>query len=148
MKLVSAQMNGGDTESSQLVVRAGVGTVALAAVLDIVFVLVFASSGRSQHGEVSSIAGTFATAWPFLLALLLSWLISFAWRRPFAIVRSGIPIWLGTVALGMLFRVWFTTGGAALPFVLVATGTLGISLIGWRAIAALLRVLRSRRRQA
>lgn len=137
-----------DGEGSQSNVHAGVGAIALAALLDVVFVLVFASSGRSQHGEVSSIEGTLATAWPFLLALVVSWLLSLAWRRPLAIVRSGIPIWLGTVALGMLFRVWFTTGGAPLPFLLVATGTLGVSLIGWRAIAALLRVVRARRQQA
>lgn len=147
MNIVSAQMDGGSAEGSQSVVRVSFAAVALAAVLDIVFVLVFASSGRSQHGEVSSIVGTLATAWPFLLALLVSWLLCLAWRRPAAILRSGLPIWVGTVALGMLFRVWFTTGGAPLPFVLVATGTLGISLIGWRAIAALIRVLRSRRQQ-
>ncbi|MDI6024420.1 DUF3054 domain-containing protein [Leucobacter sp. UT-8R-CII-1-4] len=145
---MSAQMNGDGTEGSQSVVRTGLGVIAIAVILDVFFVLVFASSGRSQHGEVSSIEGTFATAWPFLLALLLSWVLSFAWRRPFAMLRSGLPIWLGTVALGMLFRVWFTTGGAPLPFVLVATGTLGVSLIGWRAIAALIKVLRSRRKQA
>lgn len=145
---MSAQINGDGTEGSQSVVGASFGAIILAVILDIFFVLVFASSGRTQHGEVSSIEGTFATAWPFLLALLLSWLLSFAWRRPFALLRSGIPIWLGTVLLGMLFRVWFTTGGAPLPFVLVATGTLGVSLIGWRAIAALVKVLRTRRRQA
>ena len=141
-------MNDDHSEVSPIKRFPGGGTILIALVLDTIFVLIFASSGRTQHGEVSSLMGTLHTAWPFLLAMLAAWLLSFAWQRPFAVLRSGVPIWIGTVALGMLLRVWFTEGGAPLPFVLVATGTLGVCLLGWRLIAALVRVLRSRRRTA
>lgn len=115
-----------------------------AAALDVVFVALFAASGRSQHGEAATLAGLWQTAWPFLAALALVWAAALVWRRPMAVLRSGLPVWLGTVALGMVLRVAFTDGGAALPFVLVATGVLGASLVGWRLVAALLRRLRRR----
>lgn len=114
----------------------------LALALDAVFVVIFAMSGRSQHGEATTLAGVWHTAWPFLLALLVIWLLARAWRKPTAIVRAGIPVWLGTVALGMLFRAWLAGGGVAVSFVLVATGVLGVMLVGWRLIAALVRKLR------
>lgn len=110
----------------------------LAALVDAACVVAFAAAGRSQHEEAGTLAGLWQTAWPFLAALALSWALSFAWRRPFAIWRAGLPIWLGTLVLGMLTRVMFTDGGAPLPFVLVAAGTLGAALIGWRLIAMLL----------
>lgn len=124
--------------------RASTTEITVAAVLDTVFVIGFAASGRSQHGEVATIEGLWQTAWPFLAGLALLWLVAFVWRRPYAALRSGVPIWLGTVAVGMLLRVLFTDGGAALPFVLVATGTLGLTLVGWRLLAALIKKLRNR----
>ncbi len=110
-------------------------TVAAALLLDAISVVGFAASGRSQHGEASTLSGLWHTAWPFLVALALMWLVTLAWRRPCAVLRTGLPVWLGTVAVGMLLRVLFTEGGAALPFVLVATGTLGLALMGWRLLA-------------
>lgn len=120
--------------------------ILVAVVLDVAFVVLFAASGRSQHGEAASIAGLWQTAWPFLAALALVWAAAVVWRRPAAVLRSGLPVWIGTVALGMGLRVAFTDGGAALPFVLVASGALGLTLVGWRLAAALLR--RSRRRSS
>lgn len=107
-------------------------------VLDVICVIGFAASGRSQHGEAATFLGLWQTAWPFLAGLALLWVVALVWRRPFSVLRSGLPVWLGTVGVGMVLRVYFTDGGAALPFVLVATGTLGLTLIGWRLLAALL----------
>lgn len=118
---------------------AGAAAVTAAAILDALVVLIFAALGRSAHAEATTLAGLWETAWPFLAALALVWLAGAVWRRPAAILRSGLPVWIGTVALGMLARVLFTDGGAALPFVLVATGTLGLGLLGWRAIRLLAR---------
>jgi hypothetical protein len=45
------------------------------------------------------------------------------------------------VAIGMLLRA-LTGAGTALPFVIVATITLGAFLLGWRALVALIAKLR------
>lgn len=109
--------------------------------LDAALVLVFAGIGRATHdGDVFGPGGLglAETAWPFLAALAAGWIVSLAWRRPSAALRSGIPIWLVTVAGGMLLRA-VSGQGTALAFVIVATVTLAVLLIGWRGIAALVR---------
>ena len=62
-----------------------------------------------------------------------------AWRRRAPLgVRDGIPVWVCAVAVGMLLRV-ATGAGTAFSFVVVATVVLGVFLLGWRALAALVR---------
>lgn len=119
-----------------------------AIVLDVVLVIVFAVIGRATHHEGvlgEGGLGLATTAWPFLAALALGWLVSLAWRAPLAPVRAGVPIWLVTVGGGMLLRA-LSGQGTAVPFVVVATLTLLLMLIGWRVIAAL--ILRGRRTPA
>ncbi|MBP1327510.1 FtsH-binding integral membrane protein [Leucobacter exalbidus] len=118
-------------------------TVALAFACDAALLLVFAGLGRSSHARDASVWGLFETAWPFLAGLAIMWLVTRAHRRPLAVLRTGVPLWIGTVALGMALRL-LTGSGAALAFVMVATITVAVFLLGWRAIAAL--VLRLRRR--
>lgn len=113
----------------------------LSVLFDAAFILIFAAIGRGSHAREASVLGLLETAWPFLAALALVWagiwLVTRPIRRPFAPIRIGIPIWLGTVIIGLLLR-GVTGGGLALPFVLVATGTLCLLLIGWRAIATVI----------
>lgn len=116
-------------------------TVALAFAVDALLVVLFAGLGRSEHDRAATLAGLFETAWPFLAGLAIAWIAAMAWKRPLAIVRSGVPLWIGTVAVGMLLRA-LTGAGTALPFVIVATVTLGAFLLGWRALAALIAKLR------
>lgn len=121
-------------------------TVVGAFALDAVLVIVFAGIGRATHeGDPFGPAGLglASTAWPFLVALAVGWLLSFAWRRPLAIGRTGVPVWAVTVAGGMLLRA-ASGQGTALAFVIVATITLAAFLVGWRVIATL--VTRSRPR--
>lgn len=119
----------------------------LAAALDALFVLVFATLGRAEHGGGAvEPAAIWEAAWPFLAALAVVWAAALIWRQPFAVLRSGLPVWIGTVVLGLVLRVVFTEGGAALPFVLVATGVLGLTLVGWRLIALPVRRVRRVRR--
>ena len=106
----------------------------IAFAIDVVLVLVFVIVGRRSHGEAETIGGILDTMWPFLIGLLLGWLVTLAWRKPFAILWPGIPIWLMTVAAGMLLRVAAGQGTAA-SFIVVATVVLGVFLIGWRLIA-------------
>lgn len=115
-------------------------------VLDAVLVVVFAGIGRSTHdGDVFGPFGSqlAITAWPFLAALAIGWLVTRAWRDPLAVVRAGLPLWAITVALGMVLRV-VSGQGVAVAFVIVAAITLALLLVGWRGIARL--VVRSRRR--
>ena len=110
------------------------GTVALAAVFDVAAVVLFVILGRSSHAEDLTAIGALDTLWPFLAGLVLGWVLTFAWVRPLAILWPGIPIWIITVAAGMLFRA--SAGqGVAFSFVVVATVFLGIFLVGWRLIA-------------
>jgi hypothetical protein len=107
--------------------------VLLSAVLDVVLVVLFTVIGRVSHGEGLGFAGVAQTAWPFLVGTLLAWLVFSAWRRPLALVRTGLPVWLLTVIVGMVLRV-VSGQGVAVSFVIVATIVLAVFLLGWRAI--------------
>ncbi len=122
--------------------------ILLPAAMDVVLVLIFAASGRGSHHEGMTLAGLWETAWPFLAALALSWLAARVWLRPSAILRSGLPVWIGTVALGMILRVLLTAGSAPIAFVVVASTVLGVFLLGWRAVWALIRRARNPKTRA
>jgi hypothetical protein len=99
---------------------------------DLAFVALFAAVGRRNHAEGLSIGGVVETAWPFVAGTVIGWLISRAWRQPTAVVPTGITIWVCAVAVGMLLRK-ATSEGTAASFVAVATLTIGLLLLGWRA---------------
>ena len=113
--------------------------------LDVVLVVAFAAIGRASHDSAAFGIGLATTAWPFLAALAGGWLVTLGWRRPAAPVRTGLGVWAITVAGGMLLRA-VSGQGTALPFIIVATLTLLLFLVGWRLVAA--AVVRGRRRQA
>lgn len=115
-----------------------------AAVADVLLVALFVVIGRRSHAEGLDLAGLWQTAWPFLAALLLGWLVSLAWRRPLAVWPTGVIVWAVTLVGGMLLRT-ASGQGTQLPFILVAAGTLALFLLGWRAIVALVARLRSPR---
>lgn len=121
--------------------RTGPAAIAIAAAVDAALVLLFAGLGRNAHTREATPLGLLETAWPFLAGLAIAWVAARAWRRPLAIVRSGVPLWVGSVAIGMLLRA-LTGAGTAVPFVIVAASALGVFLLGWRAIAALVARLR------
>ncbi|HET8928576.1 MAG TPA: DUF3054 domain-containing protein [Microbacterium sp.] len=113
----------------------------IAFLLDAVLVVAFAATGRASHDE-DVLTGLWTTAWPFLLALIVGWAVSLAWRAPMAPVRTGLPVWAITVAGGMLLR-WASGQGVQPAFVAVASLVLLASLVGWRLVAAL--IARARR---
>ena len=108
----------------------------LAVVLDVCCVLVFVIIGRASHTKGEGLAGMASTAWPFLAGLAGGWLAGRAWRRPFRLWPSGVSAWLGTVALGMVFRV-VSGQGTAPAFIGVALAFLGLFLLGWRLLGRL-----------
>jgi hypothetical protein len=133
--------------------------VALA--LDAGCVLLFVVIGRASHAKGESLGGIASTAWPFLAGLAAGWLAAGclsgryfsgryfsggAWRRPQALVPVGVSAWLGTVVLGMVFRV-LAGQGTAVAFICVALAFLGLFLLGWRlADLSWARVRAARRR--
>jgi hypothetical protein len=106
--------------------------------IDALLVLAFAAIGRASHESSvpgGSGLGLLTTAWPFLAALAVGWIVSTAWRAPSAPLRTGVPVWAVTVVGGMLLRA-ASGQGTALPFIAVATLTLLALLVGWRLVAA------------
>jgi hypothetical protein len=101
---------------------------------DVVCVLVFCAIGRRSHAEGLTVAGVAQTAWPFLAGTSLGWLLARAWRRPVALLPTGVTVWVATVVVGMLLRKVSGQGTAA-SFIVVATLTTEALLLGWRAIA-------------
>jgi hypothetical protein len=122
---------------------AGTASVVVALVVDAVLVVVFAVVGRSSHAEGLDVAGVWGTAWPFLAGLGVGWLAARAWRHPLDVWPTGVVVWASTLVIGMLLRL-LTGQGTAVPFIVVATLTLAVLLLGWRAIARVVLRLRAR----
>jgi Protein of unknown function (DUF3054) len=104
---------------------------ALGVLADVCCVLVFVVIGRANHHAGESLAGVASTAWPFLAGLAAGELATRAWRRPLALVPTGVGVWAGTVAGGQVLRV-ISGQGTAAAFVVVSLLFLGLFLLGWR----------------
>ena len=101
---------------------------------DVVAVLVFAAVGRRSHAEGDALAGLAHTAWPFLAALALGWLVVRARRwRPAAVRPAGTAVWLVTVLGGHALRL-VSGQGSAWSFLVVTAVVLAVFLLGWRAL--------------
>jgi hypothetical protein len=96
--------------------------------LDLLLVGVFAVIGRFSHYGTLTAGGWWTTAWPFLAGTLVGWAVLVLTRRPPAAIGSGLLVWVGALAGGMLLR--HASGqGTATPFVVVATLVLGALLV-------------------
>jgi hypothetical protein len=109
---------------------------ALGVLADVCCVLIFVVIGRANHHAGDALAGVVSTAWPFLAGLAAGELATRAWRQPFALVPTGVGVWLATVAVGQALRV-LAGQGTALAFIVVSLLFLGLFLLGWRLIAQL-----------
>ena len=103
----------------------------VASATDVVCVVVFATIGRRSHAEGLSLAGIAETAWPFLAGTAVGWLASRGWRSPAAVLPTGVVVWVCTVVVGMLLRK-ATSSGVAPSFVVVASVSTAVLLLGWR----------------
>lgn len=103
----------------------------IAAAIDAGVVTAFVAIGRRNHDEDPGVIGLLSTAAPFLVGLVVGWLVAKAWEDPMPI-RKGLTIWPITVVVGMIGR-RLAGDGTALSFIIVATVFLGATLVGWRA---------------
>ncbi|WP_426225967.1 DUF3054 domain-containing protein [Pseudarthrobacter sp. DSP2-3-2b1] len=117
---------------------AGLSTVVGAAVADALLIMVFAAIGRDAHQRGDIIIGVLLTAWPFLAGAALGWLSFRVWRSPLAVLPSGLGVWIGALAGGMILRA-LTGQTVVFAFVVVALLSLGILLVGYRLLLAGIR---------
>jgi uncharacterized protein YacL len=107
--------------------------------IDLTCVLVFVLIGRRQHEQGSAASEIVKTALPFLIGLVVAWLLARPmWNAPTA-VRTGVVLWLVTLVVGMLLRRFAFDRGTATAFVIVATLFLALTLVGWRVATAQVR---------
>jgi len=111
---------------------------ALALALDPCLVLAFVLIGWASHHAGGGLAGLASTAWPFLAGTAVGEILTRGWRRPTALVPVGVGVWLSTVGIGMALRL-VAGQGTATTFFAVALAFLGLFLLGWRVLAAVLR---------
>ena len=104
---------------------------------DVVCVIVFCAIGRRSHAEGLTVSGIAETAWPFLVGTAAGWLLSRGWQRPAALVPTGVMVWLCTIVIGMLLR-RLTSAGTAPSFIVVASLSTALLVLGWRAGVRLL----------
>jgi hypothetical protein len=121
--------------------RARAGLVVLAALADAACVLGLASVGVAAHAAGDGTGRLLDAAWPFALAALVGWLAARAWRRPWRLWPTGVVVWGCTWALGVVLRV-LTDEGVFPTFHIVSFGFLAATMLGWRSVVVLVRVLR------
>jgi len=121
----------------QTVDRPPAGPALRALAVDVLCVVVFCAIGRRSHAEGLTVGGIAETAWPFLTGTTLGWLLSRGWQRPAALAPTGVVVWMCTVAVAMLLRK-ATSQGTATSFIVVASLTTAVLLLGWRAAAQLI----------
>jgi hypothetical protein len=116
-----------------------------AAVADALLIMVFAAIGRDAHQRGDIIIGVLLTAWPFLAGAALGWLSFRVWRSPLTVLPSGLGVWTGALAGGMILRA-ITGQTVVFAFVVVALLSLGILLVGYRLLLAGIRRMGRARR--
>ncbi|MCU1367591.1 MAG: hypothetical protein JWL72_1918 [Ilumatobacteraceae bacterium] len=106
----------------------------IALAIDIVLVVVFVAIGRRNHHEDEGLSGLVSVSGPFLIGLGVGWAATWRKHAPMALT-TGAGLWICTVVIGMVLRRTVFDRGIATAFIIVATITLGVFLVGWRAIA-------------
>jgi hypothetical protein len=110
-------------------------SVLIALVLDLTVVVAFVVLGRRTHQESSAVAATAKTLAPFLMALVLAWVVARIDLAP-ARLRTGILVWAVTLVAGMFTRRVLFGEGIAPTFIVVTALLLGACFVGWRLVAS------------
>ena len=113
--------------------------VGIAAVCDVVAVLVFVALGRRSHDEGGNVVtGALSVAAPFLIALAVGWAAARSWRAPMP-WRPALVVWPLPVPVRMVLRRFVFDRSTATSFIVVATLATGVLLLGWRLVARRIR---------
>lgn len=115
--------------------------VVLAALTDVLAVLLFVTVGRRNHDEGDGVLDVFGTAAPFWGGLLIGWMAWRAWRDPLSLA-TGLRVWSVGVVCGLAIRAPIE-GELPVSFAIVATLVLGFLLLGWRGVAARIAIRRN-----
>ncbi|WP_344245335.1 DUF3054 domain-containing protein [Isoptericola hypogeus] len=107
-----------------------------AVVCDLVCVLVFTVVGTISHATSGDLGHVARVGLPFVVGLAVGWLAARAWRAPARLWPTGVAVWFATVALGLLLRP-LIGGGFEPSFGVVTAVFLGVTMLGWRALASL-----------
>lgn len=110
--------------------------------IDAGWVVVFVAIGRDTHNEAPGLSGIVETAAPFLIALLVAWAVTRAWRDPVSWV-TGVEVAAITVGIGVLLRRFLFGEGIAAAFIIVTTLFFTATMVGWRLVVG--RALRPSR---
>lgn len=117
---------------------------ALFFLIDIICMALFALLARIAHQSETmplNFSGWLSTYWPFLLGILGAWLImSLTKMVPTRLAPAGLFVWIFTVIVGL--GIWALRHHTVphWSFMMVASITSAVLLLGWRIIAT--KVLR------
>jgi hypothetical protein len=115
-------------------IRSSARLAVVAFVVDVACIILFVVLGRRSHDEDGSfVSSTAGVAAPFLIALVVGWLLARGWRNPTGLGTVGI-VWVVTVALGMVLRNLVFDRGTATSFVIVTSIVTFVLLFGWRLL--------------
>jgi len=98
---------------------------------DVLCVMAMVIIGTRNHDTDTGVSGVLFVGAPFLIATIVMRLVPVVFKQPRSIL-SGVIIWIGTVAFGMLLRNFVFDRGTALAFIIVASVFLGVTMNGWR----------------
>ena len=112
----------------------------IALIVDLILVVLFTIVGHYTHSHNFDPEGLMTTAWPFVAALILAWLLAAVWDRPISPLATGTGVWAITVLVGLVLRGVTGAGGepgtVPVSFMIVAASLNLITLVGWRIIAS------------
>jgi hypothetical protein len=115
----------------------------VAAVADLVVVVVFVLVGRRSHHEDAGLAGFLRVWWPFAVGVAVAWIVSGLYRAPLAWGRA-VAAWLLTVGVGMAVRVVAEDREFKVSFTIVTLLFVGTGMLGWRAVVRAVQARRAR----
>lgn len=131
-------------KTSAIAPRQSTASIVLASAGDIACIVLFAAIGRDTHEHGLDVQGILLTAAPFAGGAAIGWLLGRAWRRPLALWPAAVVVWLSAVVFGLLLR-GLAGGGLAVSFQIVTLLVLGVFIVGWRLVAALVMKIRKSR---
>ena len=114
----------------------------IAVVADLAVVVVFVVIGRRSHHEDAGFVGFLRVFWPFAVGLGVAWVATGLVRAPLAWGRAAAA-WLVTVAVGMTLRIVVEGRELSIAFTIVTLVFTGVFMLGWRAVARLVRTRRA-----